>query len=879
MKLLKSLFLGLLLGLIILFVLALTISIIYEKEVAQYFVEELNEKIDVKIDVEEVNFSLLRKFPNASLEFKSVIAHKPTGFAKKIKHNNTDTLFAAKRLFLEFNILDFLSKDYTIKNIHFDQGTINVFIDQNGNENYRFWEPSENKSNEVFKLELSKVKITNTKVLYCNDYLNVLCEANIETANFKGLFYKKNFTLDIKSVLIAKDFTFDNYNYISNKSISLKLLLDINQSAISFSAGDITIESFKLGITGDILKHENTELNLAIVSHNQSFEKLLAILPTNFRNEFSGFRSKEGLIDFKSTINGVLSQSENPKIQGVFQLKKTNLIDTRNNIRLNQVYADGEFSNGKENHLKTTSLKFNSFSATLDNCTANGAFMITDFTDPYLTIDYSAYLDFADLKKNFSIDTLEVLSGTGKIKGLFSGNLGEIKNLRFYDFFKKEFAFNLLIKNGQFKLKGNPLVVSNVSGRFAINETLYTDSLYFKILDNDFSITGEATNLYNYFSSDGSSSVVAELNSESIDLNQLSPLFFVEKSSKKDPSYKFPDRLNLFLNIRIGAFSVGKFDASEVKGSLNYKPKMFSLHEISFNSMNGWSKIGGVVIQNYKNDFIVRVQSNLRNIDIKMLFYSFNSFGQTFLPEKNIKGDISGDIFFSASLSEKLDIDKKSIIAESNILIQNGALINYEPLKRLSRFIDVKELEQITFSALQNQITIKDEKVIIPKMDIISSAINISISGTHNFNNTFEYRFRVLLSDLLAKKAKAKAKKDNEFENIEDDDLGKTNVYLKITGTPDNYKVSYDRKQARQAIKEDFRNEKQALKKILNEEFGWFKKDSTVLKDTIKAKKNNSFRIEWDENTEVKEKSKQEKREDHKFEIIFDEDTTSVNGN
>jgi len=135
-----------------------------------------------------------------------------------------------------------------------------------------------------------------------------------------------------------------------------------------------------------------------------------------------------------------------------------------------------------------------------------------------------------------------------------------------------------------------------------------------------------------------------------------------------------------------------------------------------------------------------------------MLFYSFNSFGQTFLPEKNIKGDISGDIFFSASLSEKLDIDKKSIIAESNILIQNGALINYEPLKRLSRFIDVKELEQITFSALQNQITIKDEKVIIPKMDIISSAINISISGTHNFNNTFEYRFRAL-------KGKSKSKK------------------------------------------------------------------------------------------------------------------------
>ncbi|MDX9696796.1 MAG: hypothetical protein RBT49_13485, partial [Bacteroidales bacterium] len=110
------------------------------------------------------------------------------------------------------------------------------------------------------------------------------------------------------------------------------------------------------------------------------------------------------------------------------------------------------------------------------------------------------------------------------------------------------------------------------------------------------------------------------------------------------------------------------------------------------------------------------------------------------------------------------------------------------------------------------------------------------------------------------------------------DGLGKTNVFLKITGTPDDYKISYDYKQARESRKIELQNEKSELKKILNEEFGWFKDDSVVIKDSLQYNKTKSFKIDWEENpaTNNQELIKNDEKNDQQFQIIFDEDSVST---
>ena len=181
-------------------------------------------------------------------------------------------------------------------------------------------------------------------------------------------------------------------------------------------------------------------------------------------------------------------------------------------------------------------------------------------------------------------------------------------------------------------------------------------------------------------------------------------------------------------------------------------------------------------------------------------------------------------------------------------------------MKNLSRFVEVSELDDIKFANLQNQIEIKEQKIFIPKMNLESSAMNVTLSGTHSFKNEIDYHFKVLLSDILFQKARKAKKENEEFGVVEDDKEGKTSLFISMTGTVDNPVIKYDRQGAKQNLKANMVEEKQTLKQILKEEFGLFKKD-TSLKKKDKPKEDGKFIINWDED----EKKDKDKKEDDDF--------------
>lgn len=870
---LKSVLLGLFIGIIFIITIGVSVAFFYEDEVTRYFIEDLNQSISVKIEVEKTDFSVLRKFPNASVEFKNLVAFTPEGFTPEIFKTNTDTLFYGKRVFIEFNIIDLLSQNFTIKNIHFDEARINLFIDEQGIENYIFWENEQNDTTGKFNLELKKVKLTNTHLVYYNQQEQIFINTRIDKAILKGNFSEKNYNLDLQANQRIKIFKLNENYLIQNKNIDISILLDVTEKKIEFQKGNIAIETLKLDVNGKIQKEESPVLDLFITANNQPVKSVFNVIPHVFRKDISFIDMPEGLISFNAQIKGNLSKIKVPKITAGFEIKNAQINYPDKEILIHISDLRGRYLSNDVTKPELSIIEIKQFNASLQESSIEGKFEIRDFAEPLLMLNISSEIDFNKINKIFTVDTLETIEGKGNLLAEYKGTLKELKEIKFKDLFTREYNLKLNIKDGKFKMKGRPLVLEEVNGNILINKDVYADSLSFKISDSDFFIRGEALNVYNYFNLGEPVNVKAEINSDLINLNQLSSFFSAEKSNTTNPSYQFPDKLSLVLKLKVNQFSVGKFEATNVQGRLNYKPRMFSLNEISFHSMDGNAKIGGVIVQNYKSDFLVKSQSKLTGININKLFYSFNNFGQDFLPEKNIDGSISGDVFFSSDFSEKLIINKKSVIAESDITISNGALIGFEPMKSLSKYIDVNELENIKFSTLHNQISIKNEQVYIPRMDIQSSALNLSVSGTHHFNNTFEYHFKVLLSDVLAKKAKKKAREQGEFDNVEDDGFGKTQLFLKIKGTPDDYKITYDRKQARENRKEEYNTEKKELKKLLNSEFGWYNSDSTIKTNTPKEK---NFDIEWEEKKNDTESGKKGIKTDSKdkFEIEWDEDST-----
>ena len=294
--------------------------------------------------------------------------------------------------------------------------------------------------------------------------------------------------------------------------------------------------------------------------------------------------------------------------------------------------------------------------------------------------------------------------------------------------------------------------------------------------------------------------------------------------------------------------------------------------------MQGQIDTEGILEQQQNRQFLVKSISTVSDIDITGVFTSFENFSQDFITDKHIKGELSGMVNFSAGLNESMKIKKETILADCDIVIQDGELSGFEPMRKLSRFIDVEELEDIKFSTLTNQIFIRNEEVIIPKMDINSSAFDLTGSGLHGFDKNFTYKVKVSLSELLSKKAKKPDKRESEFGVIEDDGLGRVFIYLIIEGSDQGTEVKYDRRGAVQNIKDQFREEKKEIREILNEEFGLFKKDSTFSGDK-EDDKDSKFVLEWEEDSKRDIKTDTDrivnKSDQEGFTIVWDDEEES----
>jgi hypothetical protein len=235
----------------------------------------------------------------------------------------------------------------------------------------------------------------------------------------------------------------------------------------------------------------------------------------------------------------------------------------------------------------------------------------------------------------------------------------------------------------------------------------------------------------------------------------------------------------------------------------------------------------------------------MEDVDIKSAFSSFRNFGQDFLKADNISGKLSGSLSVLLPADSLWKIDIKSISAEGKYTIADGALIDFEPVKNLSSFIEISELENIRFEELENDFFIRNNFLYTPQMDIRSSAVNLSVSGKHSFENDYEYHVKAFLSEILSRKFRKPKPNTTEFGAVQDDGLGRTSIMLKIEDKGEDVRVSYDMKAAGSEIRNDIKAERKTLKTILNEEYGWFKEDTAAPEKPVSSTPR--FRISWEE--------------------------------
>ena len=274
--------------------------------------------------------------------------------------------------------------------------------------------------------------------------------------------------------------------------------------------------------------------------------------------------------------------------------------------------------------------------------------------------------------------------------------------------------------------------------------------------------------------------------------------------------------------------------------------------------------------------FFWTIDGTANNIDIQNFFIELNDFGQKFLTHKNIKGKSTVQVSLATVIDGNMNIDMDRLYSVANFSIQKGELIDQTTLidiadyfasnKIVKTVIDTellkKKIKHVKFANLDNKIIIDKGKIHIPQMTLSTNVMDLNISGVHGFDDNVDYHLNFRLNDVLVKN-----KNQDEFGPIKDDGLG-VKLFLHMYGNLSDLKFKLDKKEKKTARKEAIKEEKQELKAILKQEFGLFKKDSTI-QTPVEEKTKATFEVEWDEFdnkpdvTPEKETVKEEKKKNN----------------
>ncbi|MDR1951352.1 MAG: AsmA family protein [Bacteroidales bacterium] len=848
-----------------LFALFITVSaVVYfavlrdEDKIKNIVIGELNKSLTGEVSVERMNFTFWSSFPYIALDFRNV---KSMGSNPK----DLEPLLEAKSLSLNFNLRDMFAKKYEVKKIELSGATVRIKLYADDTENYNLWKSSDTTSSD-FSFALKKIQFKNTQLIFVNERSEQRYELYFYRADAKGDFSK-----NLHEISLFGDFHLDMLQsketiILAEKNMSLRtqVRVDNSEQTIHFIDGFIRLEDLNFDLSGFVNYSDNApNMNLEVVGKNLNLQKFAKQLPAKFAQEIESYRTK-GDFDFRLVISGNYQGDNLPKIASEWTFRNGEIYEKNTKTQLKNVQFSGVFSTSNQNQLSNCRLQIRDFSAQTESGHLVANFSISNFQSPTIRLNTAFGTSLEELVTLISVPEIVKISGQS------------IGRIQYRHTFKSFDAIDISeILNGQFQ---GEISCKNVFCKLQdsiVKSPIRLDTAHFKFNQNHLQ----------------ASIAKGEFEGSKFETSLFAHDFF-KYLKTLELMYAHGD-LNVDSNPEQSKESDNRsFDplkmASHISLSFHYQNRILFVDKLFANVFDG--SVSGVAEVNFsdKARLPFRFEGELSKINAEKLFADMDNFGQTEITDKNLKGFIDADLSAIGTYLPQSGLDMKSLWITMRTKISNGELNNVAMFQKLSRFVDEETLNHVKFATLENTIEIKNEVITIPEMKIVSNALNINLSGVHQFDGKIDYNVKVALSELLSKRRRERQKNQEELGVVEDEKK-RISLFVYVTGTTDNPKFRYDFKNvfnklelgsgtASAAIKK----EREVVKNVFKEEFHFLQKsEETKRQEALwREQEKGKFVIEWEEEKPEEEVSKTParnrrppaKKDTTRIRVVFEDD-------
>ncbi len=809
---------------------ALLISVyVFQDRIIQQFITEANKNLNTPVKIGKIDISLWGDFPNLAINFNDV-------YIEDSQRGNYPLLTAAKVSFY-LNPIEVWQGRYSVRGLQITDSETNLKISAEGVNNYTILKKSEGNHAGAIQFDLRNVNLTDTKVTYRD-----ISRHQDHSFTSEKLTASINIDGDLYTILAKGDVTTEQIAVKSSQFLKMKrfdveadlIYNDLNKH-LSINPSNLLLHQSQFEIAGSYAFKEKNLIDIHVDGKNTDIQTLLSLMPEETNQRLSKYES-DGDVYFSMDLKGEISARAEPSISIRFGCNNTTLFHPDYQSRIENANLEGSFASPSLTDFSNAVLFLKNANGVLNNRPFQTDLSIQNFENPYIKFVFKGDLEAAAINNFYPIPYVQHLSGDIGIDVSFEGNTNLLKkkataqqviangaiDMRSIDFVYGSQNIHFENLNGALQFTNNDLALSNVKG---------------KLENSDFELNGFFKNIITFLLFENQPiGIETDLKSEFIDLDQLFEIGFGQQGSN-DFNFSISPNLYLNFNCDVKSMHYKKFKPTNLTGNLLIKNQMAVARNIKFKAMGGSLSLDGIA--DAKNNKAIDVISSFKvnGVHVDSTFYVFENFQQTFIQDKHLRGEAYADVEIEMTLNEKLNLFQETLKANISTTIKNGQLNNFEPLHELDRYLDDDGLNRLRFADLKNDIHIEDKIIYIPLMEVSSNVTTIQISGTHTFDQRINYRVIAPL------RSKRKIDPDEAFGAIEDDNTGHPKIFLKIIGTTDDYKVSYDKEAVKKKIVSDLKKEVIELKEA-------FKLKGKKKKKELELEAGEYF--EWGDTTRVK---------------------------
>ena len=743
----KRILLGILGIFVSLLVTAVVVVTVYEDEIVRYALDSFQKNIKTKSEVKEADLTLWENFPMVSIRLKNVYVEEDS--------KRKDTLLYANELLFSFDIIDVFSGKYNIDEVGLKGAKCDLRIDKKGRENWNVLVEDTSTTDKKFNVKIEKIFANDADVVVENEAEKSFYHLGFKQLEAAGKFSEEMFMLDLETKGTIHNIFAGSTDLLSNKRFEIDSKLDVNlkEEHLHLAKTELTIQEVPLVLEGTIHFGNNPSIDLDVEKTELDLEQGIRLLPAQFQVQLKPYEPS-GKATFNFSMHGKFDQL---RIASDFTVNDGALKEINSGVELSNIGFSAAYrlENSKD------SIQVQSCSATLGSGQLQGSGTIRNLANPHLNLNVQLQSNLEELKGFLGWDSLATAAGDVNLQAAIYGQIAFSEVDSTFDWSQINVNGSAAFANASIQVTGSDVKLNEVNGTFWLNGSdARVENLSFSFNDNKVLLSGDLLQFIPYLTTDYRTlEIRANFYSHKLDLNTL----LKEGGGQEEIPLVFPNRMNIRVNAQIDEFLYKNFKASQIQGVIYCANKALAVDPLNMQVAGGTVSANFNLYPNASKRYTMTSTATLKHIQVENVFVLFDDFGQTYLTRNNIKGSTDAQLYYYSELSEKFEVMPETIEAEADVRIENGELNDVESLQYLTEYLKgnkwiapfVKEdvfaekLRHVKFSTLENTISIKNSVITFPLMDIESSAMDISIEGSHTFSNYLDYRIGFDLKDIL----------------------------------------------------------------------------------------------------------------------------------